>query len=305
MPALERVTPDLFRLSTVLANVYFVRSRDGGWVLVDAGLPGFTESLRRSAAELFGATPPRAIILTHGHFDHVGALPDVAEAWGVPIYAHPLELPFLTGRTSYPPPDPTVGGGLMSWLSPLFPRGPFHFGSRVRMLPRDGSVPSLPGWRWIHTPGHAPGHVSLFRDSDRTLIAGDAVVTTKEESVVSVLTGREMVWRPPAYFTIDWVAAASSVESLAELEPEVLASGHGRALAGGEMRRALHQLADHFDEFVPAHGRYIANPARPDDRGLTHVAGRGAVGPLVTAAGVSIAAMLAAVAVARARRRMV
>ena len=42
----------------------------------------------------------------------------------------------------------------------------------------------MPGWRWVHTPGHTAGHVSLFRDADRTLIAGDAFVTTKQESAL-------------------------------------------------------------------------------------------------------------------------
>jgi len=66
-------------------------------------------------------------------------------------------------------------------------------------LPRDGSVSGMPGWRWIATPGH----VSLFRESDRTLVAGDAVTTTRQESVFSIVTQRQGLNGPPAYFTID------------------------------------------------------------------------------------------------------
>ena len=99
-------------------------------------------------------------------------------------------------------------------------------------LPDDGSVPGLPGWRWVFTPGHAPGHVALFRDADRTLIAGDAVVTTKQESAPAVMAQRRELHGPPMYFTPDWVSAARSVATLAELEPEVVATGHGEPLRG-------------------------------------------------------------------------
>ena len=61
----------------------------------------------------------------------------------------------------------------MARLSSLYPRGPIDLGQRVRSLPSDGSVPGMPGWRWIFTPGHTAGHVSLWRDEDALLLAGD------------------------------------------------------------------------------------------------------------------------------------
>ena len=70
----------------------------------------------------------------------------------------------------------------MARLSALFPAGPIDLGARLTPLPADGSVPPLPGSQWIHTPGHAVGHVSYWRKSDRTLIVGDAFVTTRQES---------------------------------------------------------------------------------------------------------------------------
>src|SRR6185312_1226251 len=102
---------------------------------------------------------------------------------------------------------------------------PIDLGHKVKSLPEDKTVPGLHGWRWIFTPGHTPGHVSLFRDADRTLIAGDAIVTTQQESAYAVISQRRELHGPPMYFTPDWTSAAKSVAALAQLEPEIVASG--------------------------------------------------------------------------------
>ncbi len=200
---------------------------------------------------------PAAIVLTHGHFDHIAGVKELSEKWDAPIYAHPLEHPFLNGQSSYPPAEPAVGGGLFSLLSPLFPSGPIDVSSRLHPLPEDGGVPGMPDWRVIHTPGHAPGHVSLWREKDRSLIVGDAFITTNMESAYAVTVQKPELHGPPQFVTPDWISARQSVELLAALEPELVITGHGQAMTGPEMRRALHELADRFDEVaVPEHGRY-------------------------------------------------
>jgi len=267
------VAPDVFCLQLSIVNVCLVGhvgAGDRGWVLVDAGLYGSAGAIRRAAQDLYGRDArPRAIVLTHGHFDHIGAARALAEVWDVPIYAHRLEMPYLTGHSAYPPTDPSVGGGLMARLSKLYPNHAVDLRPRLRVLLNDHSVPHLPDWRWIPTPGHSPGHVSLFRDEDRTLIAGDAFVTTKQESAIAVMTQRPELHGPPAYFTCDWQAAGRSVRELAALEPVFAVTGHGRPLAGEMLTQGLHRLAADFEHFaVPDHGRYVAQPAITDETGI-------------------------------------
>ena len=302
-----RVAPGLAYLRDRIVNVAFISSsdgRDGPWVLVDTGLAGGASRIIRAAELLFGPdTAPAAIVLTHGHFDHVGSVRELVRRWEVPVFAHPLEMPYLRGRSAYPPPDPAVGGGAMATMSRFFPRKPINLGDAVHQLPADGAIPVIGEWRWIHTPGHAPGHISLFRDYDRALVAGDAFVTTKQESLYAVLTQRPEVHGPPAYYTMDWRAAEASVDELAALEPAVAVTGHGIAMRGARLERGLRELAEQFRErAVPSRGRYVRQPALADQSGVLFVPP--AVPDVIgrTVAGVAAAA-IAAVAFAAVRRR--
>src|SRR6266513_2296513 len=250
----HEIADDIAYKRLAIVNVVFVGQRAAGdreWVLIDAGLPGFAGAIKHAASERFGEeSRPAAILMTHGHFDHVGSLKTLADDWDAPIYAHLLEQPYLDGRSAYPPPDPTVGGGLMALTSPLFPPSPVNVSRRLRLLPDDHSVPHMNGWRWIQTPGHTPGHVSFWRESDRSLIVGDAFVTTRQESAYAAAFQKPEMHGPPMYYTSDWDSARESVRTLAALEPELVVTGHGRAMKGPEMRRALHTLARDFDEIA-------------------------------------------------------
>lgn len=250
--SLDNIAPHVTGLNIVFVNLYAISNPEGGWSLVDAGIPVSAAFIKRFVEKRFGPEPrPQNIIVTHGHFDHVGSLAELADYWNVPVFAHPDEFPYLTGRLSYPPPDTSVGGGLMTVLAPLYPRGPIDVSTHLDALPADGSVPGLTAWKWIHTPGHTPGHVSLYREFDGTLLVGDAFCTTKPESFINaVATGKAELHGPPAYYTPDWNAARISIEKLAALRPAVVAPGHGYPMVGPEVADALEYMAANFDRVV-------------------------------------------------------
>lgn len=256
----REVAPDVYYYTDQMVNIVFIGDPNSGkFVLVDAGLPGAAPEIRNVVTHRFGRyMRPEAIILTHGHFDHVGGLVDLVTEWKVPVYAHELELPYLTGQESYPEPDPTVEGGMLAKISPMYPIKPTQLGDHVKALPEDGTVPGLPEFRWIHTPGHSPGHISLFRDRDKMLIAGDAITTVRQDSLTKVLMQKEEVHGPPRYLTTDWQAAWDSVRELQALNPETVVTGHGIAMSGKKLYKGLKDLSDHFDQQgIPDYGKYV------------------------------------------------
>ncbi len=267
------VAPGIWGCKDVFVNFYAAANNDGTWVLIDTALPTSYHVIKRVSAGIFGRdSKPAAILLTHGHFDHTGCVAKLAAEWKVPVYAHYLEFPYLTGHSCYPPPDASVGGGAMASVAWLYPNKPINIESFLYALPDDGTVPGLPGWQYIHTPGHAPGHVSFFRKKDNVLIAADAFVTTIQESLISVIRQTKKLSGPPKYFTYDWDAAKLSVEKLAALRPKIASTGHGKPMGGVELEVALTNLAVHFErDAVPGKGRYVNDPAVTDAGGVLYV----------------------------------
>ncbi|WP_169083482.1 MBL fold metallo-hydrolase [Paenibacillus sp. PL91] len=252
--------PDIYCYPIQIVNVCFIgdpNNKQDGWVLVDAGMPRSAKKIIKEAEERFDCAP-KSIILTHGHFDHVGAIIELIEHWNVPVYAHKLELPYLTGESDYPPADPSVHGGLISEMSSFFPHDGINLDDRVKALPEKGVVPGLPDWKYIHTPGHTPGHISLYREEDGTLIAGDAFVTVKQESLYKVMTQEQEISGPPKYFTTDWASAEKSVKKLADLDPYLAITGHGEPMFGETLKGNLTLLTKKFKEIaVPEQGRFV------------------------------------------------
>jgi glyoxylase-like metal-dependent hydrolase (beta-lactamase superfamily II) len=262
---ITRIAPEVGWLPISFVNVYFLGRSGKPWVLVDAGLPGRANQIIEAAEAEFGADlPPEAIVLTHGHFDHAGSALLLAEYWHVPIYAHRLEMPYLTAKSDYPPPDPTIGGAI-AFLSRFMPHGSRNLTGRICEL-QTNEVPGAPGWEWLATPGHSPGHISLFRQSDRVLIAGDAFATMNMDSWSGLVTGRRTFARAGAPFNTDWGATRLSVKELAKLRPNVVGCGHGIPRSDAESPARLERFAENFR--APRHGRYVRQPARTDEHGI-------------------------------------
>ncbi len=263
----ETIANGIRHLKILFVNAYFVETpENNSWVLVDSGIPYSSGKIISYAEEVYGAgAKPSAIVLTHGHFDHAGAALALAAHWDVPIYAHHLEMPYLTGKSDFAPQDPSVGGAIAQ-MSRMFSHGGYDFGSRVYPIRENGELEEMRGWRVIHTPGHTNGHVALFRESDKTLLAGDALTTMNLDSWASQVTEKREFCRPPAPFTPDWSAARKSVEILAELEPNTVAAGHGQPISGADTARRLKDFAANFH--APQHGRYVNQPAIADETGI-------------------------------------
>lgn len=297
----NEIAAGVFQVPVSIANVYLARPPGASWVLIDSAVPGSAQQIREAAESVYGpGTRPEAILLTHGHMDHAGSAAELADLWDVPIFAHPVEMPFLTGRLQYPPLDPTVGGFLAT-IGRFFHVPACDLGARVRPLEPRSEPPGLKGWEWHHTPGHSPGHVAFFRREDGTLLAGDALTTMNLDSMVATLAKRQRVCGPPAPSTTDWIAAAESVKFLAELWPVTIACGHGRPMSGDNAVVQLAELATNFP--FPPHGRYVLEPARVDNMGILRLPPKPPDPLPAVAIGLGIAAAAGAMFALAAHRR--
>ncbi len=302
---LSQVAVGVFHTKIIFVNSYFVETPEnapGSFVVIDTGMPFSATKIKNAVENRYGAgAQPTAIILTHGHFDHAGSALTLAEEWSVPIYAHHLEMPYLTGKSDYPPQDATVGGALAQ-MARLFPHSGIDLKNHIHALPENGEIKAMRGWQAIHTPGHTAGHISLWRSSDRVLLAGDALATLNQDSWIANITEKQEFCKPPAPFTTDWQAARRSVEALAELEPNVVAAGHGKPINDANTSEQLKEFAHSFEP--PRKGRYVNSPAIADERGVISIP------PPVTdtvkiAAGAVAAGILVTILARRGNQKMI
>ncbi|WP_264778222.1 MBL fold metallo-hydrolase [Deinococcus aetherius] len=209
-----------------------------GHTLVDSGVPGQLGATLAALAEVgVGVRDLRRVILTHQDLDHIGSLADVVRASGAEVLAHEVEAPYIEGRL--PPakmPPPEVREAMLASMPPrmreLFERGAEPVPVTRRL--HDGERLDLAGGvRVVFTPGHTPGHLSLYLEKSRTLISGDALVARDGQ-----LAG------PIERATPDMRAARASVRKLAELDVQTILCYHGGLVtrdAGEQLRRLADQ----------------------------------------------------------------
>ena len=198
-------------------NVYLV-----GDVLVDAGRRW---DRRRIFRQLDGR-PLSMVTLTHVHPDHQGVAKDICEARDIPLACHVDDVDAMEGRV--PLPDDAA---LASRLIVRFWQGPPY---RVDRPLRDGD--EVAGFRVVHAPGHSPGEVIYFRDSDRVAICGDVVRN------LNYATLRAEIKEPPPAFNFDTAQNRRSIRKLLDLNPSIILPGHGDAITD----------TDAFKRFVDA-----------------------------------------------------
>ena len=161
-------------------------------------------------------------------------------------------------------------------------------------FPRTGACLARPVGAGSRRPATRRGTSRSLRDSDRTLVAGDAFTTTKQESLVAALTQRAEIHGPPMYFTPDWDRARASVKHLADYAPTAAITGHGPPLRGDRLQDGLRNLAGHFDVWArPARGRYRDQAAVTDGSGVVDLPPSQVSTRTVVLAGLAIGAAMA------------
>jgi glyoxylase-like metal-dependent hydrolase (beta-lactamase superfamily II)/predicted ester cyclase len=211
-------------------NVYLLEE-DGGVTLFDAGARTMVRSVATAAAKLGGV---RRVVLGHGHTDHRGVAPSL----GAPVLCHPDEVQDAEGS-----------GGFRYWPQDLtglpFPLRQLHRlmhryawdGGPVQISGTLGEGDEVAGFRVVHLPGHAPGMIGLWRESDRLALVSDCFYTLD-------MWGRACPPRvPDAMYNYDTEQARESIRKLAAMEPAAAWPGHAKP-ATGDVRSQLERAAE-------------------------------------------------------------
>src|SRR5438128_4747126 len=211
-------------------NVYLIED-EGGVTLFDAGARTMTRAVATAGAKLGGI---RRVVLGHGHTDHRG----VAPALGVPVLCHAAEVEDAEGS-----------GGFRYWPEGLrgLPLGHRHIHLLVHRFAWDGGPVKIAGtlaegdevagFRVVEIPGHAPGMIALWRESDRLALSSDCFYTLD-------IWGRDSEPHVPfPVYNYDTDVARESMRKLAALEPAAAWPGHANALTG-DVRSQLERAAN-------------------------------------------------------------
>jgi len=217
-------------------NIYFLEDGDGV-VQFDAGSKAMVKQARAAAAQLGGL---KRVVLGHAHADHRGTAPSM----GVPVFCHPDEVADAESDDAIAPymeiselPAPA------RWLYPLLLRRWDGGAVKVAGIVSEGD--EVAGFRVIHFPGHAPGQIGLWRESDGVALVSDTIYLLDSTKMGKPLPPGEASVPHPAW-AWDHAKAKESVRRLAALEPKVVGTGHNEPLRGEDLRPALERAAEKY-----------------------------------------------------------
>jgi glyoxylase-like metal-dependent hydrolase (beta-lactamase superfamily II) len=236
---MERVADGVWLLRGDLRNsmnIYFVED-EGGVVQFDAGSKAMVKAARGAADRLGGV---KRVVLGHAHADHRGT----ASSMGAPVLCHPDEVAEAESDASIAPymELSELPVAPIRWIYPFLLRR--WDGGPVKI---DGTVSEgeeIAGFRVIHFPGHAPGLIGLWRESDRVALVSDVVYLVDSARLKPLPRGEASVPHPA--WAWDHAKAKESVRKLAALEPAIVGAGHAEPLRGENLRATLERAAEKY-----------------------------------------------------------
>jgi glyoxylase-like metal-dependent hydrolase (beta-lactamase superfamily II) len=219
-------------------NLTLIVDEENGTTLVDAGLPDQTEAIGAALVEAgIGVRDLRRIIFTHQDLDHGGSGAALVRQSGARVLAHSADAPYIEGRLRPLKPTPKMleqrpqMREVLERLEPVGVDEQVENGSRLDLAG---------GTQVIFTPGHTPGHISLYLEGSKVLVAGDALTADG-----GYLNG------PNPLATLDMRTAMQSVKRLAYQDVETIVCYHGGVVSEGaneQLRRVIQEASGNRNE---------------------------------------------------------
>lgn len=215
-------------------NIYFLEDGDGV-IQFDAGTKSMRKAAKAEAEQLGGL---KKIVLGHAHADHRGTAPYL----DAPVYCHPDEIADAESDASIAPymDLSELPVAPVRWLYPLLLRR--WDGGAVKIAGTVIEGDDVAGFEVMHFPGHAPGLIGLWRESDRVAIVSDVIYLVDSARLKELPEGEASVPHPAWAWNHE--KAKESVRRLAALEPKVVCAGHERPLRGENLRETLERAAE-------------------------------------------------------------